>query len=96
MKEIEKDNVKIQYDDGNVRILDSYRITEMVEMYNILSWFLYKTGYRSRRNIFSWMKEWKAHNRLYKLGLFKEHTKDCDLEENEKWYRLLLYEIIGF
>lgn len=28
-------------------------------------------------------------------GLFREHTKDCDLEEKEKQWRLLAYQILG-
>ena len=73
-------------------------------MKNVLQfhmWFIFKElivehGYRSKRSVESWIREWKAHNRLYRLGLFKEHTKDCDLEENEKWYRRLAYWVIGF
>lgn len=61
----------------------------------ILALFKMKVNYKSKRTMKSWIKEWKAHNRLFKLGLFKSHTKDCDLEENEKWYRLLAYQILG-
>ena len=94
MKEIQIQGVTIQYDTDNVRIVDSYKVKEK-DMRHILCMFLYKTGYRSKRSVESWLKEWKAHNRLYKPGLYRSHTKDCDLEENEKWYRLLVYQIIG-
>jgi len=43
----------------------------------------------------SYANEIRAHKRLYKLGLFKSHTKDADLEENIKWYKELFYNIIG-
>lgn len=85
----------IHYNDAVVTIVDSYKVTYEDEMYDILTKFEYETKYYSKRSISSWIKEWKAHNRLYKLGLFRRHTKDCDLEENEKWWRLLIYEIIG-
>lgn len=85
----------IHYDDTVVSIEDSYKVTDEDDMYDILTKFVYETKYYRQRNIDSWIKEWKAHNRLYKLGLFRRHTKDCDLEENEKWWRLLAYEIIG-
>lgn len=88
-------NVKIQYDKNNVKIINSHKIQHTLTMVYILLEFLNKTGYKSKRTLKSWIKEWKAHNRLYKLGLYRSHTKDCDLEENEKWYRLLVYQILG-
>lgn len=94
MNEIEILGTKIQYDAGNVRIVDSYKIKEK-DMLDILFKFRVVTGYNGKRTIFSWLKEWKVHNRLYKLGLFRSHTADCDLEENEKLHRLIAYEILG-
>ena len=87
--------VRIQFNDNNVRIVDSYKVELEADMVIILKLFKIKENYKSRRTVTSWVKEWKAHNRLYKLGLFKDHTIDCDLEENEKWYRLLAYQILG-
>lgn len=87
--------VNIEYDAGNIRILDSYKVHSAAYMQMILNMFMIKTDFRSKRTIKSWIKEWKAHNRLYRLGLFKSHTKDCDLEENEKTHRLIAYEILG-
>jgi len=94
MQDITIKGVKIQYDKTNVRIIDSYKVKEK-DMKDILFWFLFKTGYESKRDIDSWLKEWKAHNRLYKLGLYRSHTVDCDLEEKEAWWRLFVYSIIG-
>ena len=88
-------NTLIRYDETVVTIVDSYKVTYEEDMYDILADFIYETKYHSKRNINSWLKEWKAHNRLYKLGLFISHTKDCDFEENESWWKLLVYEIIG-
>ena len=95
MKTIVIKDTLIRYDDTVVTIVDSYKVTNEDDMWDILTRFDYETKYYSKRSIDSWIKEWKAHNRLYKLGLFRSHTKDCDLEENEKWWRLLVYEIIG-
>ena len=47
---------------------------------------------RSRR---SYICELKAHNRFYKLRLFKKNTKNCDLEENIKLWKEIVYRIIG-
>lgn len=87
--------VNIEYDAGNIRILDSYKVHSAAYMQMILNMFMIKTGFKSKRTMKSWLKEWKTHNRLYRLGLFKSHTKDCDLEENEKAHRLIAYEILG-
>ena len=91
----DKEKVKINYDEKNIRIVNSFKINKIEDMILILRIFQIRTGYKSKRSLRSWIKEWKAHNRLYKLGLFKSHTKDCDLEENEKWWRLLVYQFLG-
>lgn len=44
----------------------------------------------------SYLRELKAHKRLYNLHLFRKHTADCDLEENINKFLEILYFIIGF
>lgn len=95
MKRIKVLRINIEYDAGNIRILDSYKVHSAAYMQMVLNMFAIKTGFKSKRTMKSWLKEWKTHNRLYRLGLFKSHTKDCDLEENEKVHRLIIYEILG-
>ena len=95
MEEIDICGVKIRYDEECISIIDSYKIHDKDTMRVTLECFIMETNYESIRSIESWIREWKAHNRLYKLGLFKSHTKDCDLEENEKLHRLLVYRILG-
>ena len=96
MKEINIFNVKILYDEKNIKIINSYKIEDESDMIMILEKFKYITEFKSKRSMKSWIREWKSHNRLYKLGLFKSHCKDCDLEENEKLHRLICYQILGF
>ena len=95
MEELKIGEILIEYDAGNVRIVDSYKVKKEEDMLEVLMWFKLKTGFRSRRSMDSWIREWKAHNRMYKIGLFKNHSRDCDLEELEKWYRRLVYWFIG-
>lgn len=95
MKKVKIAGVEIQYNSKNVRIMDSYQVRNVKDMIIVLRLFKIKTDYRSKRSLKSWIKEWKAHNRLYRLGLFRSHTKDCDLEENEKLHRLIAYQILG-
>lgn len=95
MNKIQINNIKILYNKNIVTIKDSYRVTKKDDMLKILIAFRIKARYKSKRSYESWLKEWRTHNLLYKLGLFKKHTKDCDLEETEKIYRLIIYEILG-
>lgn len=95
MKEIKICGVTIKYDRKGVSIINSYQVTNKKDMIIILRLFQLRTYYKSRRTLKSWIKEWIAHNRLYKLGLFRSHAKDCDLEENEKRWRLLAYQFLG-
>lgn len=43
----------------------------------------------------SYCNEIKAHNRLYKLGLFRSHTKHTDLEEPISKFKELIYTILS-
>ena len=54
----------------------------------------YKLGHG--RSETSYVKEWFAHNVLYKLGLFRSHTADVDLNDNESCFRRLCYNIIYY
>ena len=86
-----KDTIFI-YDLSNIHIVDSYKVPiKVVREY--LENFTKGTGIYYR-DIDSMEKEWIAHNILYKLGLFKRHTKDTDITIDEAWYRLLGYEVI--
>lgn len=40
------------------------------------------------------VREWKAHNLMYKLGIFKKHTKSIDFKKTH-WYTRLMYRIIS-
>lgn len=52
-------------------------------------------GYKVR-SFNSYAHEIKAHKRLYKLGLFRSHTKDADLEVPINKLLDRIYSIIGF
>ena len=47
------------------------------------------------REVKSYVREIKTHNRLYKLGLFRSHTKDTDLEENITSSKEKIFMLIG-
>lgn len=80
----------------NIKIVDSYKIKNKSDMKKILQYiFDIDTIYNKKRNMNSLIREWRTHNILYKYGLFVNHTKDCDLESNERLYRRFFYNIFG-
>ena len=90
--------MKIEYYEDETVIIDSYRLTNY-EIKNVVPEIIYyrlKRYFPVTRTNKSYEREIKAHNRLYKLGLYKDHTKDCNLEEPIKWYYELIYFIIGW
>ena len=52
-------------------------------------------GLPQKRTEKSYINEIKAHNRLYNLGIFRNHTKDTDLEEDIKKWKERIFRIIS-
>ena len=85
--------------DEYIRIDNSYNVKNkeiMSFLSDLMSQFARDGRLTHKRTFESWETEWVAHNRLYKLGLFRNHTKDVDLYEDESKIRLFFYTIIGF
>lgn len=87
--------VKFIYNDSGITIKESYKVKTKVYMEYLLNMFVIETGYKSRRSMKSWIREWVAHNRMYRWGWFRSHTEDCDLEEDIVWWRSIVYFILG-
>lgn len=73
----------------NTGITDSYKINTKKDIKEFLSLLkdILKNKYENyteysiyKRQEKSIINEWATHNVLYKLGLFKVHTKDVDIE----------------
>lgn len=83
---------------NNIHIPDSYKVRNVNTMRVVLhreealhpdcEVFLH-------RNKESLVREWRAHNRLYRLGIFKNRTKDVDLEWPQTWWMKVGYFILG-
>lgn len=84
--------VKISYKNKNIKIVNAYKITNKKDMLHFLNTLPLELIDRSAK---SCLNEWIAHNRLYKIGLFKEHTRDCDLSANESLFRRICYWLIS-
>lgn len=90
--------MKITYTKENTHIEDSHQIKLRKSMENEIDWIkCYRKAlkYPVTRTTNSYIREWKGHNRLYNLGLFKERTKHVDLEENMPLWKEIIWLIIG-
>jgi hypothetical protein len=90
--------MKITYTKENTHIEDSYQIKLRKSIQNEVEWIIVVRKARKdlvTRTVNSYVNEWKGHNRLYNLGLFKKHTKDVDLEENQKLIWKIIWFILG-
>ena len=90
-----KSDISIVCNDSNIVIYNSYKITSLDAM-QATAFCLYKS-YISKvdnnRTIFNLVNEWRTHNLLYTLGLFRTHTKDVNFEYKQKFILKLLYGI---
>lgn len=92
-------DIEIQYqvtrwENGeNVKIIDSYLIKSDAVKLAFLD-ELKDDELLDNRSYKSLIREWKAHNILYKFGLFKERTRDTDLDNQESIFRRIGYFII--
>ena len=78
-----------------VTIINSYDVAES-DLKPFLNELKSKIGseFKYKRTINDWAQEWYAHNVLYKLGLFRSHTRSVDLNEDETKCRVLMYKLI--
>lgn len=88
-------NIKVEFSKDNIKIYDSYTTTDEKDMAMILSIISIYPQYNLTRERKELIDEWKFHNLLYKLHLFRSHTKDTDLNENESKFRKFVYKIVG-
>lgn len=87
--------MNIEYNKKKTTIYDSYLMKNVSKEVKEIIKERKEKGYKTNRSLNSYIKETKAHNRLYKLGLFRKHTKNTDLEENIKLWKEIAYFIIG-
>lgn len=84
-------------DDPNFRIYDSYRIIDPDIREEIIEGLLlYEKEYPSKwnRTKNSLIREWAAHNLMYRLGYKQGRTTDVDLNnKDEETYRIKTYLI---
>lgn len=89
-------NYKVTKD--NITIYNSYLIKSKADMSFVLS--VIKYNYPQSDYIVNQLdkdtmiNEWRGHNLLYNLHLFRSHTKDVDINKNP-WYLKVGYWILS-
>ena len=90
------ENISFHIYSDRVKVINSYQVTNRQRIKEILySFKLEHQDIKFDRNISLLVKEWVVHNRLYKLNISRDRTKDVDLEYKQKWYLKVLYSILG-
>lgn len=94
------ENYKYHLSNNCLTIYDSYKITSEEDMENILFNVRInntESNYEvlHNRTDKSFIKEWKSHNLLYNLHIFRSHTADVDMEYPLKWYYKLAWDILS-
>lgn len=89
--------MKIEYYEKFTKVYDGYEYTnsEVKQAVKLIVEKRKELGLPVTRTESSYVNEWITHNRLYKLGIEKNHTRDVDLEENIDPIRNFLYSIFG-
>ena len=91
--------MKITYSKDNTHVEDSYQIKSKKSIENEVDWI--KDIRKARklpvtRTTNSYVREWIGHNRLYRLGIKKDHTRSVDLNENNSIFEELIWILIGW
>lgn len=86
--------IKYEICGENCRIIDSWRYKDKSLMAEFVELHL-TTAPFNRRSIKSYLREWRAHNLLYKIHIAEESTRDTDLNVNEKLIRRIGYFLLS-
>lgn len=90
--------LKVHISEDNTTILNSYVVKRTSDMEYILHKIKANASNKyaiNKRGIPSMIREWRVHNLLYSIGLFKTRTKDVDLNIGDPWYIKTLYFILS-
>lgn len=91
--------MQIVYSPNNTKIINSYLLSTRKAIKEEVEWIKENRiarNYKVSRTTNSYVREWLGHNRLYRMGLFRSHTKDVDLQEPSSLLNELIWLILGW
>ena len=90
----------IKVSKSNIHIEDSYKVNRKDDMQIVLNDIRATHSLEEsdvlKRTDSSLIKEWRVHNVLYNLHLFREHTKDVDLDYPQSKIIEIAYSVAYF
>ena len=87
--------MRIKYTKNCTTVINSYAVKDISCAVDEIIAYRKSINYPVTRTKSSYVIEWKAHNRLYNLGIARSHTKDVDLEENLSKKNEIIWRILG-
>ena len=93
-----KHEISYTLTNGNVHIVDSYKVCKKADMNAIVKRIRAETmklGFQYKRSNSSWVTEWRAHNYMYDKGIDRARTACVDLNENESRLKLIAYSLMS-
>jgi hypothetical protein len=90
-------SLSVNYSSTNVHICDSHTVNkaEVAGWVKLIKETGNQNGYVYPRSESSWIREWKAHNVLFKWSICPDRTKDVDLEFKVKFLYKIGYFILS-
>ena len=94
--------VTMNIEDLNIHIKNSYQVIYSKDIEQIIDMIINKSCYKYlaaagyTRTKKSLIREWKAHNVLYRWGYEKERTGSVDLDQNESRGRRIAYFFLSW
>ena len=86
--------IQFTLSDNNCHIINGY-LTRSRDMMVEFCKEVLPSRFIKTRPINSYVAEWRAHNLLYDLHLFRSHTRDTDLNLDENKFVRFLYRIVS-
>lgn len=90
--------ITIVVGDNDIMISGSKDIKSVKEMNQVIHHIFIKYNHKlsiSDRTKANVLAEWRTHNLLYALGIFRSHTKDVNLEYKQNKILTILYAILS-
>ena len=92
-------NHLVSMSEWNTCIRDSYQIRAREDMVTLIEDIREAAPYPSmavcKRSMTGMVREWRAHNLLFEIGLFPARTKDVDLDIGNPWYKKWTYWLLS-
>lgn len=97
MEQMKIRGIEVTCDSDTIKIEKSYIINNEEKMELILNSIFERTEeFFVLRKMKTFIKEWKYHNRLYKMHIFREKNKNLTLKKEQSKWSKFMCAILGF